>query len=202
MLGAQILLFAVFAVLAGLITGATIVAAAPHPPAVPVARGRHHPVDVPALRTAGRRRSSCSRSCIPAILVGQRAAGGWQTYLLWRHATPFHATDPMFHKDDSFFVEVYPFHQLVSACCCRRSPTRLWIAVVGGTATAHGGCGAGAGRSRAGSPLLVSALAAGYLVLQGGQLLALALRADHLARGPVTGRPTPTCTRRCRARTS
>ena len=52
---------------------------------------------------------------IPAILVGQRAASGWQTYLLWRHAVPWHASDPLFHKDISFFVEVYPFHVLVAA---------------------------------------------------------------------------------------
>ena len=69
---------------------------------------------------------------IPAILVGQRAASGWQTYLLWRHATPWHATDPLFHKDISFFVEVYPFHVLVVALLSQAVTYGLWIAVIGG----------------------------------------------------------------------
>src|SRR6185312_8329100 len=56
---------------------------------------------------------------IPAILVGQQAVGGWQT-------------DPLFHKDISFFVEVFPFHVMVVNLLTQAVTYGLWIAVVAG----------------------------------------------------------------------
>ena len=47
------------------------------------------------------------------VRVGTRAAHRWQAYLLWRHAQPFHETDPQFHRDVSYFVSVLPFQKAV-----------------------------------------------------------------------------------------
>ena len=124
MIEAQILLFCVFAVVGGLVGGLTMLAV----------RRMRSPLDVLAdydtFRWAFRRYEPRVAALlvilavvIPAILVGQRAAGGWQTYLLWRHAAPWHATDPLFHKDISFFVEVYPFH-VAGGGAARRRPSR------------------------------------------------------------------------------
>ena len=69
---------------------------------------------------------------VPGVLVGRSAAAGWQTYLLWRHAVPFHTTDPVFHKDVAFFVDVYPFHVMVVALLAKAVTYGLYLAVIGG----------------------------------------------------------------------
>ena len=45
------------------------------------------------------------------VRVGTRATHRWQAYLMWRHAQPFHQTDPQFHRDISYFVSVLPVPQ-------------------------------------------------------------------------------------------
>jgi uncharacterized membrane protein (UPF0182 family) len=47
------------------------------------------------------------------VHVGTRASHRWQTYVLWRHAQPWHRTDPQFHRDISYYVDVLPFHLMV-----------------------------------------------------------------------------------------
>jgi uncharacterized membrane protein (UPF0182 family) len=47
------------------------------------------------------------------VRTGSQAAGRWQTYVLWRHAEPWHRTDPQFHRDISYYVSVLPFHRMV-----------------------------------------------------------------------------------------
>ena len=43
------------------------------------------------------------------LISGLAAAGNWKTWLLFVNRVPFHATDPQFHLDISFYVFVYPF---------------------------------------------------------------------------------------------
>ena len=43
--------------------------------------------------------------------VGRGATAHWQDYLLFRHAVPFGASDPILHKDASFYVFRLPFWQ-------------------------------------------------------------------------------------------
>jgi uncharacterized membrane protein (UPF0182 family) len=47
------------------------------------------------------------------VHVGSRASHHWQTYVMWRHAEPWHRNDPQFHRDISYFVSVLPFHRMV-----------------------------------------------------------------------------------------
>ncbi len=124
---------------------------------------------------------------VPAILVGQRAAGGWQTYLLWRHAVPWHATDPTFHRDISFFVEVNPFHLMVVTLLRQAVVYALGIAVVGGYW--YGGWRLRRGRRKVtqGLTKLVSALAGAYLVLAAVNYWLARYSLPTSQRGPVTG---------------
>ena len=50
---------------------------------------------------------------ITGVLAGISAAGQWQTYLLWRNATPFGIKDPQFGVDLSFFTFTLPFIRFV-----------------------------------------------------------------------------------------
>ncbi len=47
------------------------------------------------------------------LIAGLTAASSWRTWLLFDNRTSFHATDPQFHLDISFFVFVYPFLRMV-----------------------------------------------------------------------------------------
>ena len=188
-LEAQILLFCVFAVLAGLVSGATIL----------TVRRMRSPLyvsqDDDTIRWIFRKyEPRLSRLIvllvvvIPAIVVGRRAAAGWQTYLMWRHATPWHATDPLFHKDISFFVEVYPFHVMVVTLLSQALTYGLWIAVVGGYW--YGGWRLRRGRHKVTGDftMLLSLLLAGYVALKAANYwlsrYALTTSQQH---GPVTG---------------
>jgi uncharacterized membrane protein (UPF0182 family) len=53
------------------------------------------------------------------LSVGSRASSGWQTWLAWRHATSFHAKDPQFHRDYSYFLFIYPLHRMVLSLLIR-----------------------------------------------------------------------------------
>ncbi len=186
---AQILLFCIFGVVAGLVSGLTIVA---------IRRIRtplYFSQDDDTIRWIFRKyEPRLSRLIvllvvvIPGIVVGRRAAAGWQTYLMWRHATPWHATDPMFHKDISFFVEVYPFHVMVVALLLQALSYGLWIAVVGGYW--YGAWRLRRGRRKVTSEFirLMSVLLAGYVALKAINYwlsrYALTTSQQH---GPVTG---------------
>ena len=188
-LEAQVLLFCVFAVIAGLVSGLTIMA---------VRRTRsplYFSQDDDTIRWIFRKYESRLSKLIvlalvvyPAITVGRSAAAGWQTYLMWRHATPWHATDPLFHKDISFFVEVYPFHVMVAALLSQALTYGLWIAVIGGYW--YGGWRLRRGRQKVTSDfvMLMSLLAAAYVGLKAVNywLSRYALTTSQL-HGPVTG---------------
>jgi len=47
------------------------------------------------------------------LLGGISASAEWQTFLLWRNAAPFNATDPQFNRDISFFTFDVPFQRFV-----------------------------------------------------------------------------------------
>ena len=188
-LQAQIVLFGIFAVVGGLVSGLTMLAVRRTRSALPVSQ------DDDTLRWIFRKyEPRLSRlivlavAVIPGIVVGRNAAAGWQTYLLWRHATPWHATDPLFHKDISFFVEVYPFHVMVVALLSQALTYGLWIAVVGGYW--YGGWRLRRGRRKVTSDfiMLTSLLLAGYVALKAVSYwlsrYALTTSAQH---GPVTG---------------
>ena len=52
-----------------------------------------------------------------AIIIGGSVSGAWETVLLWIHRVPFSptasVTDPIFHRDISFFLFELPFLRLV-----------------------------------------------------------------------------------------
>jgi uncharacterized membrane protein (UPF0182 family) len=54
-------------------------------------------------------------SAVIALLVGVAASAHWQTFLLWKSAGPvtFGVTDPVFHRDPSFYIFILPFWQFV-----------------------------------------------------------------------------------------
>lgn len=188
MIEARILLFCVFGGFAGLLGGVTIVAVRRIRPRLDLS------ADNDTLRWSFCRYEPrfwrlvvLLAVVIPGVLVGTRASGRWQTYLLWRHATPWHATDPLFHKDISFFVEVYPFHVMVVSLLTQAVSYGLWIAVVGGYWYGAWRLRRGRQKVTIGITRIVSLLLAGYLLLQaaGYWLARYALTTSQ--RGPVTG---------------
>jgi uncharacterized protein len=121
------------------------------------------------------------------ISMGSRAAGSWQTWMLWRNAVPWHQTDPQFHRDISYFVDVYPLHRLVLTLLFRIVGTALITLLI--VAYAYGAL-----RLRGAGPRLTRAVKAQVSLLLGLYLLlkALAYGLDRMAvatsnRGPVTG---------------
>jgi hypothetical protein len=188
MVEAQILLFCIFGFLAALVSGLTI-------------RGLRHirsPLpfsqDDDTIRWVFRKYEPRIARVIvllvvvvPGILVGSRAASGWQTYLLWRHATPWHASDPIFHKDISFFVEVYPFHVMVVSLLTRALTYALWIAVVGGYW--YGAWRLRRGRRKITSDFtrLLSLLLAGYVALKAVNYWLSRYALTTSPRGGITG---------------
>ena len=188
MLEAKILLFCVFAIAAGLIGGLTIVAVQRIRPAL------HLSADDDTFRWTFRKYEPRFRRLIvilavviPAVVVGRQAASGWQTYLLWRHAEPFHASDPLFHKDVSFFVEVYPFHKMVVALLLRAVTYGLWIAVIGGYWYGAWRLRRGRKKITRGFTQLGSLLLAGYLALRAVNFWLSRYALTTSTRGPVTG---------------
>ncbi len=188
MIRAQVVLFCVFGAAAGLIGGATIMAL----------RRIRSPLylspDDDTFRWVFRnfeprfwRFVVLLAVVIPGVLVGRRAAAGWQTYLLWRHATPWHTTDPLFHKDISFFVEVNPFHLMVVHLLSQAVSYGVWIAVVGGYWYGAWRIRRGRRKVTKGITRLVAVLLAAYVALRAVNywLARYALTTSH--RGPVTG---------------
>ena len=166
-LHAQILLFCVFGGIAALVCGLTLWAL----------RHLREPLEVTqedqTFRWVFRRFEPrvgrllvLLAAVIPGVLVGKRAVGAWQAYLMWRHVTPTHTTDPVFHKDAAFFLDVYPFHQVVLSLLLQGIKYALVIAIVGGYW--YGGWRLRGGRKKITSELtrLVSLLLGGYLVVK------------------------------------
>jgi len=184
---AQILLFCVFGVIAGVIGGGTVVA-------LRRLRPLYLSPDDDTFRWMFRRYEPRARRLIvllavvvPGVLVGRSAAAGWQTYLLWRHATPWHATDPLFHKDISFFVEVYPFHVMVVALLSQAVSYGLWIAVIGGYWYGAWRLRRGRRKVTRGITKLVSLLLFAYLALKAVNYWLSRYALTTSGRGPVTG---------------
>jgi uncharacterized protein len=186
---AQILLFLIFGIIAAVVCGLTIVAIRRNREPVPFSQ------DDDTIRWIFRKyEPRVSRlivllvAVIPGVVVGRQAAAGWQTYLLWRHVTPWHQTDPLFHKDLSFFVEVYPFHVMVVNLLLQTLTYSLWIAVIAGYW--YGGWRLRRGRQKITRDFtrLVSLLLGGYLLLKAANywLSRYALTTSSL-HGPVTG---------------
>jgi uncharacterized protein len=113
-LGAQILLFCVFGVLTAAAVAGSLVLLVRHRP-----RFRPDPTRQ-KWRYRYLRYESRIRTWLIAVValylgihVGTAATHRWQTYVLWRHAEPWHRTDPQFHRDISYYVSVLPFHRMV-----------------------------------------------------------------------------------------
>ena len=107
---------------------------------------------------------------VPAWRIGSAASGRWQTWQLWRHATPWGTTDPTYHRDLSYYVEVYPLHRMVASLTSHAVWWALVVAVL--TSLVHGGIrllGSPRGVTR-GTVTVLSALLAPWLVLHAAQL--------------------------------
>ncbi|CAG6395770.1 UPF0182 family protein [Streptomyces cocklensis] len=52
-------------------------------------------------------------SAVVGLIAGGSAAAHWRLWLLMAHATPFHAKDPQFHKDISFYTFDLPFYRFL-----------------------------------------------------------------------------------------
>ncbi len=48
-----------------------------------------------------------------SLIVGSQAIGQWNNWILFRNSTPFHATDPQFHRNVGYFVFTLPFEQFL-----------------------------------------------------------------------------------------
>ena len=188
MIEAQILLFCIFGVIAGLVSGLTIVSLRRIRSPLPLSP------DDDTIRWVFRKyEPRISRLIVvlavvvPGILVGRRAAAGWQTFLLWRHAAPWHEADPLFHKDISFFVEVYPFHVMVVSLLSQALTYALWIAVVGGYW--YGAWRLRRGRRKVTSDFtrLLSLLLAGYVALKAVNYWLSRYALTTSPRGGITG---------------
>jgi uncharacterized membrane protein (UPF0182 family) len=130
-LGAQILLFVVFGGLTALaVAGALVAVSRLRPrfrPDPEKQKWRHRFLQVePRLRIW----LILVVSLWLGIRVGSAAASRWQTYLLWRHAVPWHQQDAQFHRDLSYFVDVFPFHRMVVSTLSSIVVTALVVTLV------------------------------------------------------------------------
>jgi uncharacterized membrane protein (UPF0182 family) len=121
------------------------------------------------------------------IAAGSAAAGGWQTWLLWRNAVKVGRRDPQFHRDISYFLFTYPQHRMVLSLLFRIVGTAIVVLLVAGYAY-------GAVRIRGGGRRLSRALQIHLSVLLGAYLVlkVFGYWLDRLAtatstRGVVTG---------------
>jgi hypothetical protein len=106
------------------------------------------------------------------VSVGNVAASSWRTWLVWRNAVSFHVKDPQFHRDVSYYIDVYPFHRLVVTLLFRIVVLSVVVVVV--TGYLYGGI-----RIRGRGPRISRAML-GQLSVLGGLLLVLKLFAYRL----------------------
>jgi uncharacterized protein len=110
----KLLLFSAFGLLMAVLVGANITLAYRlRPPFRPMSLEQQNleryrlavePYLVPVLLLA---------SGVFGVFAGLSAASRWQTWLLWRNATPFGVEDPQFGRDISYFAFTYPFQRFV-----------------------------------------------------------------------------------------
>ena len=187
-LGAQILLFLVFGVLTALaVAGVLTLVVRTRPrfrPDPHRQKWRHR-----FLRFEKRWRAwlIVAIALYLGIRMGTRAAHRWQAYLLWRHAQPFHSTDPQFHRDLSYFTSVLPFHLAVVNIVTSIVVTCLVATLIAGYLY---GALRIRGRGRKLSPALkaqVSVLLGVYLLLKAASYWLGRFQLTTSNRGPVTG---------------
>ncbi|MGN6607004.1 MAG: UPF0182 family protein [Jatrophihabitans sp.] len=187
MLKARIGLFVVFAIIGGAAGAATLLG-------VRRIRPLHLSADYDTFRWIFRRYESKAAwllialaAIVPGVLVGRAAAAGWQTYLLWANSRPWHTSDPYFHKDVSFFVQVLPFQQMVVGLLLKTVLYGLVIAV--GAGYWYGAWRIRRGKKKVAKGMIrvVSALGAAYLALQAVNLWLSRYSFTLSPRGPVTG---------------
>jgi uncharacterized membrane protein (UPF0182 family) len=110
----RLFLFFTVGILMALVIGANIALAYRfRPPFRPVSPEQQN---LERYRTAlepRRRLVAILVSGLLGLFAGITAQTKWETWLLWRSGTPFHQTDPQFHKDISYFVYTYPFQRFV-----------------------------------------------------------------------------------------
>jgi uncharacterized membrane protein (UPF0182 family) len=107
------------------------------------------------------------------ISVGNVASSSWKAWLTWRNAVSFHIKDPQFHRDLSYYIDVYPFHRLVVTLLFRIVVLSIVAVVV--TGYLYGGI-----RLRSGTGPRVSRAMLGQLSVLTGLLLVLKVFAYRL----------------------
>jgi uncharacterized membrane protein (UPF0182 family) len=187
-LGAQVLLFSVFGLLAALAVAASLLLVVRHRP-----RFRPDPT-----RQKWRHRYLRFENRFRILLIvvvalylgvraGTRATHRWQVYLMWRHAQPFHQTDPQFHRDISYFVSDLPFQKAVVGYLTSIVVTCLVVTLV--AAYLYGALRI-RGRGRKMTPALkaqVSVLLGLYLLVKAASYWLSRFSLTTSNRGPVTG---------------
>ncbi len=187
-LGAQILLFAVFGGLTALAVAASLLYVTRHRP-----RFRPDPV-----RQKWRARFVRYESRLRVWLIivvslwlgvraGSKATHRWQTYLMWKHSVSWGQQDPQFHRDISYFVSIYPFHKMVVGYLLSIVVTSLVVTVIASYLY-------GALRIRGRGPRMtpsfkaqVSLLLGCYLLLKAASYWLGRFALSTSSRGPVTG---------------
>ena len=188
-LGAQVLLFAVFGILTAAAVVATTVVLIRHRPRFRPDPARHK-WRARYLRVERRFRPWLIG--VLALYLGVRRRAGrashrWQIYEMWRHAQSFHQTDPQFHRDISYFVFVLPFHRAVVTYLSSIVVTCLVITLVAGYLY---GAIRIRGRGRKLTPALkaqVSVLLGLYLLIKAASYWLSRYSLTTSSRGPVTG---------------
>ncbi len=184
----KVLLFSVFGLIAAIIGGLTFIAVRRARPRLAL----NEEDDV--FRVAFRRHEHRVKwlllviaVVVPGVRIGQAAAAQWQTYLLWSHAQPWHQTDPVFHKDLSFFIEVYPFHVAIDTLLTSAVEYGVLIAVIAGYW--YGGWRVRGGRQKVTRPFVItlSLLAAAYVLLKAVGYWLARYAVTTSGQGPVTG---------------
>lgn len=142
---------------------------------------------VEAHPVAARRLVLAGFTLVPAYRLGAAAAGAWPQYLLWRHAVPWGSTDPTYHRDLSYYLEIYPWHRTVVGLL---SATLTWaLAATVVAAFVHGSLRLRGPGRRVTRPLItqLSALGAGWLLVRAATYWLDRMALTTSNRGPVTG---------------
>ena len=110
----RLVLFAVFgALLAAVVVGNVWLAYRLRPPAYPTSLEQQSLDRYREALHPRRRFVLAAAAVVLTVFGGTRAAGGWQTYLLWRNGGSFGVNDQFFQRDISFFVFDYPFYRML-----------------------------------------------------------------------------------------
>lgn len=142
---------------------------------------------VEAHPVAARRLVLAVFTLVPAYRLGTAASGSWQQYLLWRHAVPWGTTDPTYHRDLSYYVEIYPWHRTVVGLLSSMLTWAIVATIV--AALVHGSLRLRGPGRRVTRPLIAqtSALLAAWLLVHAGSYWLDRMALTTSNRGPVTG---------------